>query len=263
MSEPTIPQDRSPRSPNLPLAESISLTAKLFDAIRSATVGPEIAVKPLGYGGTNGAAMTTLATLAQYGLVDRTGGKVAVTPLAIRIIHPKGDDQKELAVREAALTPRVMKELHDGYLDCAESVISGHLIQSGFNADKAKKLASIHVANKAFAKLGQSALTVETEADSHVTDYNLNARLTSGATEIASSKQQIYFPPPSLQPPPKNTANVLAQYTIPLGANQATLVFTGEELTDDDFDALADFVEFAKKQFVRAAKKEKEVLESI
>jgi hypothetical protein len=46
----------------------------------------------------------------------------------------------------------------------------------------------------------------------------------------------------------------LAEYSIPLGANQATLIFCGEKLSADDFDALVDFVEFSKRQFVRAQK---------
>jgi hypothetical protein len=45
---------------------------------------------------------------------------------------------------------------------------------------------------------------------------------------------------------------------IPLGANQATLKFSGENLTTDDFDALVEFVEFAKKQFTRKSKSRSE-----
>lgn len=242
----TVAQDRSPRSPSLPLQDSISLTAKLFDGIRTATVAPNVAVKPLGYGSTNGAAMSTLATLAQYGLIDRSGGKVTVTPLGIKILHPKGDDQRETAIREAALFPRVMKDLYDGYLECAESVITGHLIQSGFTADRAKKLASIHAANKTFAKLAPQEQHSELSEDADVTVDKKETSLTSGAA-VAVSVQQ-----PAHQPPSSNT--VLAQYSIPLGSNQATLVFTGSQLTADDFDELIDFVAFSKRQFQRAIK---------
>ena len=45
---------------------------------------------------------------------------------------------------------------------------------------------------------------------------------------------------------------MLAQYSIPLGENVATLVFTGSRLTADDFDALEEYVGLFKKQFVRA-----------
>lgn len=245
-----IPQDRSPRSPSLPLSDSISLVAKLFDAIRTATVMPEIAIKPLGYGSTNGAAMTTLATLAQYGLVDRTGGKLFVTPLAVRIMHPKSDDQRDAAIRDAALSPKVMNEIYEGYLECAESVIAGHLIQSGFNTDRAKKVASIHVANKSFAKLSCPENTNESDSFSLDEQSSENNDLTGGAPTVLLKIAEAQQPHVTS----KQQSTVLAQYTIPLGANEATLVFSGKKLSSDDFDALTDFVEFAKKQFNRAQK---------
>jgi hypothetical protein len=251
-----ITQDRSPRSPGLTLGDAINLTAKLFDAIRTATVAPDIAVRPLGYGGTNGAAMGTLATLAQYGLIDRSGGKVTITPLAVRILHPKGEDQRESAIREAALFSKVMKELYDGYLDCAESVIAGHLIQSGFNTDRAKRVAAIHVANKAFAKLGSTADQPDSTSDAGVTDAKKESPLTSAPAVVSSARQ----PPLPVQITsisaltPANPNKVLAQYTIPLGSNQATLVFTGNELSTGDFDELIEFVQFSKRQFERAQK---------
>jgi hypothetical protein len=44
---------------------------------------------------------------------------------------------------------------------------------------------------------------------------------------------------------------VLAQYSIPIGASEATITFTGEKLAVEDFDALADYVAIFKKQFER------------
>ncbi len=253
MSE-AITLDRSPRSPGLELVDSINLTSKLFDAIRTATVAPDIAVRPLGYGGTNGAAMGTLATLAQYGLVDRAGGKVSVTPLAIRIIHSKGDEQREAAIREAALFPKIMKELYDGYLDCAESVITGHLIQSGFNPERAKRVASIHVANKVFAKLCPSEQQAQEDNDADVSGDKKETPLTSGGPAISSIRQT---PPPAAPlPVAVGTKNMLATYTAPLGANEATITFCGDKLSVEDFDALGDFVEYCKKQYERKLKSE-------
>ena len=49
---------------------------------------------------------------------------------------------------------------------------------------------------------------------------------------------------------------MLAQYSIPIGANEATITFTGAELTAGDFDALADYVVIFKKQFERKQKSE-------
>lgn len=47
------------------------------------------------------------------------------------------------------------------------------------------------------------------------------------------------------------TKQVLAKYSIPLGENEAEIIFTGAELHPEDFDALADYVALFKKQHLR------------
>lgn len=46
---------------------------------------------------------------------------------------------------------------------------------------------------------------------------------------------------------------VLANYKVPLGANEMTLTITGEKLDITDFEALLQYVELFKRQFERAA----------
>jgi hypothetical protein len=46
---------------------------------------------------------------------------------------------------------------------------------------------------------------------------------------------------------------VIAHYLIPLGGSEeVALTFTGESLTAADFDALEDFVQFARRQCERS-----------
>jgi len=213
----------------------------------------------MGYSGLTGSSLTLLAGFSQYGLIDRAKGMLTVTSLSLRILHPTSTDQSLTAIREAALAPKVFEDLYNGYNDCSEDVLVSHLVQNGFNLDRAKRVAKAYTANKTFAKLDSSSTPVVQN---------------EGRDE--TPKQQQEQPPPANEP--KSTQNppfilvdplsdytphahvapqgqkMLAQYTIPLGANQATLVFTGQELTPDDFDALVDFVQFSKRQFERAQK---------
>lgn len=46
-------------------------------------------------------------------------------------------------------------------------------------------------------------------------------------------------------------SKVLAEYSIPLGGAEATIVFRGERLSPGDFEALADYITLFKKQFER------------
>jgi len=83
--------DKSPRSPNHSLEDSLGHVKKLHSQIGKGVVKPESAVIALGYKGLNGTALTTLGTLSQYGLIERSKGTVKVTPLAVRLLHPTGD----------------------------------------------------------------------------------------------------------------------------------------------------------------------------
>lgn len=49
---------------------------------------------------------------------------------------------------------------------------------------------------------------------------------------------------------------MLASYSIPLGANEATITFTGEKLSAEDFTALGEYVTLFKAQFERKQKSE-------
>ena len=44
---------------------------------------------------------------------------------------------------------------------------------------------------------------------------------------------------------------MLAEYAVPLGANEAKIVFTGQQLSPDDLDALIEYVTLFKQQFER------------
>jgi hypothetical protein len=54
-------------------------------------------------------------------------------------------------------------------------------------------------------------------------------------------------------PAPSQQAGVpvLARYSVPLGENEATIIFTGTKLTPEDFDGLAEYVKIFKTQFLR------------
>jgi hypothetical protein len=252
MSE-EITKDRSPRAPSSTLEGAIEAVRKLHSKARTASVKPGVAVQALGYAGMTGTSMSMLATLGQYGLIERSSGNIAVSPLAVRILHPSGDTQKEAAIREAALLPKVFQEALIGFEHCAVEVIANHLIQGGFAPDKAKKVAQVYLDNRSFAKLDDPDKIENNESEERSNPSSKNAQ--PDLRPLPPSLPPVT--PPAPDPArllPSDNSKMLAQYSIPLGENQATLVFTGRELTVEDFEALADFVDFAKRQFARKAK---------
>ena len=149
-----ITKDRSPRSPSITLEDALNLTKKLHAQARTAALKPDNAARALGYSGLTGASLGVLASLGQYGLIDRTGGNVSVSSLAVKILHPRDEAQRLAAVREAAM-PKVFLDILKGFEDCSADVITNHLIQEKFTPDRARKVAHVFIANRKFAKLDE------------------------------------------------------------------------------------------------------------
>src|SRR5687767_9283903 len=104
MATEEITQTKSPKAPRLTLADAIDAARKLYGEARKSAIKREVAAKPLGFASLNGSALTALATLKQYGLIDQsTAGTVAVSDLAVKILHPVSEQQKSDALRKSAL----------------------------------------------------------------------------------------------------------------------------------------------------------------
>jgi hypothetical protein len=246
-------RDRSPNCPKTSLEDAIKLAKQLYDKVGKAKIKREVAAGALGYSGLSGTSLTTLGALSQYGLVEQErGAGIWVSPLAIRIFHPVSSQDSNAAKITSALTPKVFNALYtDGFHHCEESVLANNLIQNGFTPDQAKKVAAVFLANITFANLNNESMIGPSDAKKDEIKDALNA----GTAKLHPvSRDIIKSEIPEIA---KQTGKkVLAQYSIPLGSNEATLVFNGEKLSPDDFDALGEFVTFAKKQFERKQKTE-------
>jgi len=209
---------------------------------------------PLGHE-PRGLFVTTLGAITQYGLIDRNKGEgISVSQLAIRLIHPVNDAQLVSDRRESATRPRVFVELiTGGFQHCSEEVLTNHLIQQGFTQDGAKRAASVFKANVEFAKLDGAELNLDREQQLtqieqvEETPQALTTKAVDNSNQSPRRESIIDI----------SDKNMLATYLIPLGSNEATLTFTGSKLSADDFDALGEFIAFAKKQFERKAIQEK------
>jgi len=249
MSE-EISKSRSPNAPGISLEQALATVQKLYKAIVNASVPAEVAAQSLNYSGMNGAALTTLGALSAYDLIDRVKGKVGVSSTARTILHPMSEDARKEALRKAALEPRIFTEIHEQLHNCAPNVLENFLIHQDFTPERAKKVAAVYAQNAAFANLAEAHNVEEpkdkTDSDEEKKPLQSNPRQNRAAPDPNEERNRFNDT--------TSSKKMLAQYTIPLGANEATLAFTGTELTADDFDALIDFVTFSKRQFERALK---------
>jgi hypothetical protein len=251
-----IKRDRSPKAPVVPLKEAIALVKKLQSQVGRAKVSMETASKALGYSGMTGVSLTKVASLSQYQLLSRDKGQLFISPLAVRILHPTSIEQSQKSLQEAALAPGVFNELFQDYRDSSEEVIASHLIQKGFAPERAKRVARTFRSNTEY--LPQAATAITSVGDEGEPDEQLGAASSSQPAVIGAASQVQANPTIVRREADASvpSTEVLARYSIPLGENEATLVFTGKSLSPEDFTALIEYVELFKKQFERRQPKD-------
>lgn len=242
---PEISKQRSPNAPGVPLTDAITVASKLYNAIRGASVKPDVAVKALGYSGLNGAALTTLGMLSQYGLIERSKGMVTISPLAMGILHPLGQSQKDAAIRTAALSPRVFEELNEGFLDCAPGVIENHLIHQGFNPDRAKKVAAVYAENRTFANLQNPSNLPDSPPTMSPSTADIRTR-----TRNVSSERPLDVNLDLSHVKTEKSLPLARQYRLPLDEDhEVQLFFYGEDVGTEQLEGLSAFLDFMTEQF--------------
>ena len=126
---------RSPSYPSVPLRQGIDLVAKVHRTCRTNVITRENAVREMGYSGLTGRSMKVLAALLQFGLLEKTGrGDVKVTQRAVDILHGIDPADRNEAIREAAYSPQLFRDIHERFPEGipSEGVIRSYLIQQDF-----------------------------------------------------------------------------------------------------------------------------------
>lgn len=245
---------KSPKSPRRSLAEAIEAVKKLYAEAKRSSIKREVAAKPLGYASLNGSALTVLSTLIQYGLLDQGPGTVSVSQLAMQILHPVNEAQRIEALRKAALLPRVFSDIHTSHHGVSEEVLANQLTQGRYPNDVARQMARIYYENSKLAKLDE-ARNVPTEEG---TEELENTENTVKGSEKGGIKDDITGTGKNEKVIKNDSSEdknkVLATYKIPLGANEAELIFRGQSLEPDDFETLQEYVRLFKRQYERKLK---------
>jgi hypothetical protein len=107
---------KSPKYPNYPLTTAIENIRKIYEADRTSPLPREVIAKHLGYSGLSGASDSNIATLGQYGLLERVSkGEMKVSQTAVDILMPESDDQKQRAINQAAVSPPLFSEIRNHF----------------------------------------------------------------------------------------------------------------------------------------------------
>ncbi|MBV7257944.1 hypothetical protein KCG44_14250 [Pacificimonas sp. WHA3] len=118
------------------LHDAIEAVRKIEEKYRSSAVDRTDGARLIGYSTLSGPANKALASLAQYGLVERAGkGHMRVTPRAAAILHPESEIERRDQIRKAGLEPRLFQELEERFPGIVppEEGVETHLSRQGFN----------------------------------------------------------------------------------------------------------------------------------
>ncbi|MBN8842649.1 MAG: hypothetical protein J0H88_05300 [Sphingomonadales bacterium] len=125
----------SPGYPNMSLPKAIAAVRKIFSADRRNPIDRVVAAKHIGYSGQSGASDKALASLAHYGLTEKTGkGEIKVSQLAVDIIHPESPSQEAASLMRAGFNPQVFKDIYqrfDGH-HVSEDALRSYLVRENF-----------------------------------------------------------------------------------------------------------------------------------
>jgi len=109
---------RSPGYPSIDLEEAVAKAQQVYQHERRNAVSPEILSEHWGYAEKSSGGRLTLAALKKFGLLEEVGGgnsrQLRLTKLAQTIIlsaGPEHQTERLVALREAALSPKIHKEL--------------------------------------------------------------------------------------------------------------------------------------------------------
>jgi len=246
---------RSPAYTSIGLREAVEKARAIWEHEKRNEVAVDVVAGHWGVAPKSSGTLMAISALKKFGLItDRGSGDqryVKLTDLAYNILKAEPSSPTWVTfVQKAALSPKMIAELWETDKENPKSTpsLKKYLeFEKHFNPVVIDEFIQSYRETISFAKLGIGDKVLTSESD-------------DGVVELESSNQEEDLLPPAVGKVAAITKQtgkkMLAQYSIPIGANEAMITFTGAELTAGDFDALADYVGIFKREFERKQKSE-------
>lgn len=236
------------RYPSIGLAEAVEKTRKLYQKIHRRRMSREEIAKNLGYTTLNGASAGVISNLTRYGLLVGRQDAVGISSdgIVFAIEEDINSPDRQAAVRRAAFTPEIFKELADDFGTDAvpeESSVRIRLEKRGFPRKQAE------AASRAFCET--MALVVAEGGAYNQPQVSPEAGDRGGTMPIAT------VPTVTAPSVPQTVAVVAApaqgfkQDVFTLSEGDVTLRWP-EGLSKESFPDLIDWLEVMQRKIARA-----------
>jgi hypothetical protein len=192
-----VPRKKSPRAPSIPLEEAIERVRKVYDRERLHAVPTDLVAQHIGYkSANNGSALSTLASLRYYGLMDRPNdGQMAVSKTFEEYKFAPEESIKQSILIGWLTTPPVFAELVEKYSSAipSDATLRSDLIRKGFSPIGAESVISVFRKSAGFAgylnggspnaPIAQEALPAPDDAPAQAKEAPTLLATSEGSTE--------------------------------------------------------------------------------
>lgn len=185
---------RGPSSPSFGLEQAVQAISKIERLYSKNTMTRGEAGSAMGFSGSSGHTKRWVATLSQFGLLERRGtGSVGVTDLAKRVLFPTSSEEKVSAVTEVLTRPRVFEELLGSFPNpelVTQEVVNARLRRDGsFTEASARSTAKVFVDSITYLETVKEDAQVDGVEESGAEDQRVGPLVEPIQPELDSSEQ--------------------------------------------------------------------------
>lgn len=165
-----VKKQRSPSYPGIPLQEAIERAKQFYKKEGKHEALVPTAITHWGYSSKSSGGLVTIAALKAYGLMADKGvgvdRKVFLTPFGLNLILDERtvSPDRDKAIQQAAMTPKIMAELWSKYgrdLPSHETLRHYLRVEREFNDNAVNDVIKVYQANVQFAQLGMDDVGFE------------------------------------------------------------------------------------------------------
>ncbi len=231
---------RSPNYPRLSLRDAIERASKLYKAEHTHKTDKKAVATALGYTSLNGASLTAISTLKQYGLLEEDGDGLRVSEDAVPLsILPQGDPERVEALFRAASAPRLFSELREEYGETLPSDVSLRyaLIKKGYTEKAANEVIRAY----------RDTLELVSEETAEYTDADDGQQTVEPPMEHTAANRQV--PAPRAYGGGIGVSNDAREMIFQLPGNSAARIELLGDVTQEGIDMLTTILNAQKLAF--------------
>jgi hypothetical protein len=233
--------------PYIPLDDAVEKAKILYQKARTTPIKCHTAATYLGFSPKSSSGNLVLAALKKYGLLqfegNSEGRQVRLSELGCQIVRDQRDSSpdRDARIRQAALTPKVHRELWDQWRDSLpddKTLLTYLTMDKEYSEEAANLLVRVYRRTYAFARLAEQG-TMEDDADDVDGGGSSAAELDGSHGRRAGDhpmETQRVTRPEQTTSPANGDAGPVRQMSFPLVGVRSFDVRFPVDLTKEEFD---------------------------